>query len=121
VLAGVTSYLKGRGQPNRARQASNDLGNVLEFALSAEMELSRPVPIPGRDADWYIHEMRRLYNVARQNMETNYPDLWTSALGPQVRGKDVEAVASRPGMASKYDDSPGVLGVDVSAESWRHP
>ena len=123
VLAGVTSYLKGRGQPNRARQARNDLKKVLEFALFAEMELSSPVPIPGRDAEWYILEMRRLYEAAQQNMETNFPDVWTSlsALGPQVRGKDVEAVASRPGVASKYDDSPGVLGVDVSAESWRHP
>ena len=123
VLGGVESYFKGRGQPNRARQARNDLKKVLEFALFAEMELSSPVPIPGRDAEWYIHEMRRLYDAAQQNMETNFPDVWTSisALGPQVRGKDVEAVASRPGMASKYDDSPGILGVDVSAQSWRHP
>lgn len=95
VVAGVLAFLKSRGQPNRARQFRNDLRKVCDYIRFMEMEFSDP-PCD-TSVEQALQEVRRLYDAARTNAETNYPDTWSvlpvqrqAGNKPTIGARDIE-------------------------------
>jgi hypothetical protein len=77
VIGGVLAYLKSRGQPNRARQLRNSLRKVVEEIELQEIEFRNPeIKTTAKEAVDYVNQ---LYEDARFQTETNYPDFWSTA------------------------------------------
>jgi hypothetical protein len=77
LIGGILAYLKSRGQPNRARQLRNSLRKVVEEIELQEMQLRNPeIKTTAREAVEYVNQ---LYEDARFQAETNYPDFWSTA------------------------------------------
>ena len=77
VIGGILAYLKSRGQPNRTRQLRNSLRKVVEEIEFQEIQLRNPeVKTTAKEAVDYINQ---LYEDARFQAETNYPDFWSTA------------------------------------------
>lgn len=77
VIGGVLAYLKSRGQPNRARQLRNSLRKVVEEIEFQEIQFRNPATkTTAKEAVDYINQ---LYEDARFQAETNYPDFWSTA------------------------------------------
>lgn len=77
VIGGILAYLKSRGQPNRARQLRNSLRKVVEEIEYQEIQLRNPkISTTAQEAVDYINQ---LYEDARFQAETNYPDFWSTA------------------------------------------
>ena len=83
IVAGVLAFLKSRGQPNRVRQLRNDLRRVCDQVRYLEMELC--IPECTKTVEQALNEVKDLYDVARRNAETNYPDTWSISPDPNSR------------------------------------
>lgn len=79
VIAAVLVYFKSRGQPNRVRQLRNDLRKVLDYIKFTEIEFREPAF--GPSVEVALNKVKSLYDSARANAETNYPDTWSTAPG----------------------------------------
>jgi hypothetical protein len=77
VIGGVLAYLKSRGQPNRARQLRNSLRKVVEEIEFQETQLRNPQITT--TAEMAVDYINQLYEDARFQAETNYPDFWSTA------------------------------------------
>ena len=77
VIGGILAYLKSRGQPNRARQLRNSLRKVVEEIEFQEIQFRNPdIKTTAKEAVDYVNQ---LYEDARFQAETNYPDFWSTA------------------------------------------
>lgn len=72
IIAGVMTYLKGQGLPDRLREDANELRRVREYLEQVERQLMAEDAkvLPEREAR-LIHHM---YNEVRKNAEKNYPN-----------------------------------------------
>jgi hypothetical protein len=80
VIAGILTYLKGQGLPNRLRQYQSELRKVREYIEERERDFSR---LDCKlDLDHEIAIIWRLYEAVRQNNEDNFPDTYHNFTGP---------------------------------------
>lgn len=91
VIAGLLTYLKGSGLPNRIRYYENEWKKVREYIEQRERDFSRP------DCRLDVHEVVRvietMYEEVKADVQTNTPDNYisvsdirnrASAMNPQV-------------------------------------
>ena len=72
VVAGVLTYLKGQGLPNRLRQYQSELRKVREYIEERERDFSRLDCTLNLDDEIAI--IFRMYEAVRQNQEDNSPE-----------------------------------------------
>lgn len=79
IIAGVLTYLKGQGLPNRLRQYQSELRKVREYVEERERDFSR---LDCKlDLDHEIAIIWRMYEAVRQNNEDNFPDTYHNFTG----------------------------------------
>lgn len=76
IVAGLLTYLKGQGLPNRLRLYQNELRKVREYIEERERDFSRPDC--QLDLDHEIDVIYQMYRAVRQNDEDNCPDTYHS-------------------------------------------
>lgn len=107
VIGGVLAYLKSRGQPNRARQLRNSLRKVVEEIEFQEIQLRNPqLKSTAEQAVDYINQ---LYEDARFQAETNYPDFWSTAGTKATKpgsGASGPASMTNPNSMSSHPNQP---------------
>ena len=74
IIAGILTYLKGQGLPNRLRQYQSELRKVREYIEERERDFSRPDCQLNLDHEIAI--IYRMYEAVRQNQEDNFPDTY---------------------------------------------
>jgi len=98
VTAGIITYLKGMGQPMRARAFRDELWQCLDEIDDTEAAFlgvaerisgygssGSSVPAAGQDAYWNktvqeeVTRLTALYEAAEENARRNAPDLWVRA------------------------------------------
>lgn len=76
VIAGILTYLKGSGLPNRIRWAENEWKKVREYIEQRERDFSRP------DCRLDIHEVvqiiEAMYEEVKADIQNNTPDAYIS-------------------------------------------
>lgn len=76
VIAGILTYLKGSGLPNRLRYYENEWKKIREFIEQRERDFSRP------DCKLDVHEVVRvietMYEEAKADVQSNTPDNYIS-------------------------------------------
>ncbi|KAL8911871.1 MAG: hypothetical protein Q9171_003059, partial [Xanthocarpia ochracea] len=95
VLAGVLTYLKGQGLPNRLRMYWTGLRKCREFIEEKERECAAEGWWGGgeaggsgeeMDVDECIETIVKMYHEVRQNAEDNTPDTYLPMRGSSARG-----------------------------------
>ncbi|KAL8856336.1 MAG: hypothetical protein Q9178_007027 [Gyalolechia marmorata] len=95
VLAGVLTYLKGQGLPNRLRMYWTGLRKCREFIEEKERECAAEGLWGGgeagsggeeMDVDECIETIVKMYHEVRQNAEDNTPDTYLPMRGSSARG-----------------------------------
>lgn len=114
VIGGVLAYLQSRGQPNRTRQFRNSLRKVVEEIEFQEVQLRNPeIKTTAKDAVDYINQ---LYEDARFQAETNYPDFWSTAGSKATKpGSGAALMASGQPTQSNSASSHPAAGKNASA------
>ena len=80
VIAGILTYLKGQGLPNRLRQYQSELRKVREYIEERERDFSRLDCQLNLDDELAI--IYRMYEAVRQNQEDNFPDTYHNFASP---------------------------------------
>ena len=80
VIAGILTYLKGQGLPNRLRQYQSELRKVREYIEERERDFSRVDCQLNLDDELAI--IYRMYEAVRQNQEDNFPDSYHNFATP---------------------------------------
>lgn len=96
VIAALLTYFKSRGQPNRVRQLRNELRKTRDYIRFTAIDIRNPES--GLTVEKAMKEVNRLYNAARDNAETNYPDTWSPAPAAQRPPKVVTGPNTRQGI-----------------------
>ncbi|KAL8666402.1 MAG: hypothetical protein Q9202_001425 [Teloschistes flavicans] len=106
VIAGILTYLKGQGLPNRLRQYWNSLRKCREFIEEKERECAAEGwgedDTEGMDIDHEISVIIKMYHDVRQTAEDNTPDTYlpmhgTSATAlnqPKPSGDDKKGLST---------------------------
>ncbi|KAL9004135.1 MAG: hypothetical protein Q9188_003033 [Gyalolechia gomerana] len=82
VIAGILTYLKGQGLPNRLRQYWNGLRKCREFIEEKERECAAEGwEEEGMDIEHEIDVMVKMYHDVRQTAEDNTPDTYLPTQG----------------------------------------
>lgn len=87
VIAGLLSFTKGQGLPNRLRQYQNTLRKVREYIEQREREFGQLDCT--RDLQGEIKAIVAMYNSARENDENNDPSVYRPPAGPSGTDKDI--------------------------------
>ena len=119
VIGGILAYLKSRGQPNRARQLRNSLRKVVEEIELQEMQLRNPeIKTTAREAVDYVNQ---LYEDARFQAETNYPEFWSTA-GTKATKSSASGTTTNPSVQPTAPSSnAGVQGILTQSEETQPP
>ena len=80
VIAGLLSFTKGQGLPNRHRQYQNTLRKVREYIEQREREFGQLDCM--NDLQEEIKTIVTMYNSARENDENNDPSVYQPPAGP---------------------------------------
>ena len=79
VIAGIQTYLKGQGLPNRLRQYEFGLRKLREYVEDRERDFSHAdCPL---NVDHEIADIAAMYKVVRQTAEDNTPDNYLPMAG----------------------------------------
>lgn len=102
VMAGILTYLKGQGLPNRLRQFQSELRKVRECIEERERDFSR---LDCKlDLDHEIAFIWRLYEAVRQNNEDNLPDSYHNLTAPDgAKPAQTPGVQIPPGKQENAD------------------
>ena len=88
VIAGILSFTKGQGLPNRLRKYQNALRRVREYIEQRERDFRQPDN--KRNLDHEIQTVLEMYEAVRQTDEDNDPDAYaTSKSGTPANGKSI--------------------------------
>jgi hypothetical protein len=115
VVAGVLAFLKSRGQPNRVRQLRNDLRKACIAVQIWDMEFRNP--LSQRTVEEAITEVRKYYDTARLNAESNMPDSWSTPQSRAILQTSANtSIPIKPGDPVPDDGSkPGPIGSGAGA------
>lgn len=84
VIAGILTYLKGSGLPNRIRWAENEWKKVREYIEQRERDFSRP------ECQLNMHEVvqviEAMYEEVKADIQNNTPDAYISMSDLRNRG-----------------------------------
>jgi hypothetical protein len=116
VAAGILAFLKSKGQPNRARQLRNDFRKVVEEIENCEMEFRDPNC--KREVVDAVASVRGLYETARRNAETNYPEQWVTLSNAAVHSNfyDLESGRVKAGFGPVQSDRSNVTAPGRTSE-----
>ena len=91
VIAGILTYLKGSGLPNRIRWAECEWKKIREFIEQRERDFSRP------DCKLNLHEVvhaiEAMYEEVKADVQHNTPDAYVSM--SDIRSRGVQSQAPR--------------------------
>ncbi|KAL5116525.1 hypothetical protein ACEQ8H_005521 [Pleosporales sp. CAS-2024a] len=100
VIAGLLTYLKGSGLPNRIRYYENEWKRIREYIEQRERDFSRPGC--RLDVNEVVSAIEAMYEQVKIKIQTNTPDSYIS--GTDLRAR---ASASVPQMAHFHAPSAG--------------
>lgn len=85
VIAGILTYLKGSGLPNRIRWAENEWKKVREYIEQRERDFSRP----DCRLDMYevVQVIESMYEEVKADIQNNTPDAYISMSDLRNRGQ----------------------------------
>lgn len=96
VIAGLLTYLKGSGLPNRIRYYENEWKRVREYIEQRERDFSRPdCPLDVYEAARVIEGM---YEEVKADIQTNTPDNYVSV--GDIRARAVASMRPIPQLGS---------------------
>ncbi|KAL8788122.1 MAG: hypothetical protein Q9213_001880 [Squamulea squamosa] len=102
IVAGVLTYLKGQGLPNRLRMYWSGLRKCREFIEEKERECAAEVYADskeqeeGMDVDGVIEVIVRMYHDVRQTAEDNTPDTYLPMQGSSAKALARSGAAEKP-------------------------
>ncbi|CAO2650342.1 Nn.00g016340.m01.CDS01 [Neocucurbitaria sp. VM-36] len=103
VIAGILTYLKGSGLPNRIRWYENEWKKVREYIEQRERDFSRP------DCRLSVEEVvgviEAMYEEVKADIQTNTPEMYISVSDIRARS----AAATNP-QIPKLHDLKGAMG-----------
>ncbi|KAF2728826.1 hypothetical protein EJ04DRAFT_590362 [Polyplosphaeria fusca] len=76
VIAGILTYLKGSGLPNRLRYYENEWKKIREYIEQRERDFSRPDC--KLDVHEIVHVIEQMYEEAKADVQSNTPDNYIS-------------------------------------------
>ncbi|KAJ8110582.1 hypothetical protein OPT61_g6611 [Boeremia exigua] len=85
VIAGILTYLKGSGLPNRIRWAENEWKKVREYIEQRERDFSRPDC--RLDIQEVIQVIEAMYEEVKADIQNNTPDAYISMSDLRNRGQ----------------------------------
>lgn len=91
VIAGILTYLKGSGLPNRIRFYEQQWKKVREFIEQRERDFSRPDC--QLDVNEVVSAIEAMYEEVKADVATNTPDSYTSV--SDMRGRSAVALNSQ--------------------------
>jgi hypothetical protein len=83
VIAGLLTYLKGSGLPNRIRYYENEWKRVREFIEQRERDFSRPDC--RLDVNEVVSAIEAMYEQVKVDIQTNIPDNYISVSDARAR------------------------------------
>ncbi|KAF2654860.1 hypothetical protein K491DRAFT_599913 [Lophiostoma macrostomum CBS 122681] len=96
VIAGILTYLKGSGLPNRIRYYENEWKKVREYIEQRERDFSRP------DCRLDVYEVVRaiesMYEECKADVQSNYPDNYISV--GDIRNRSMLTAPHTPKLAN---------------------
>ena len=105
VIAGIQTYLKGQGLPNRLKQYQFGLRKLREFLEDRERDFShKDCPL---NVDKVIADVSAMYQAVRQTAEDNTPDTYLpmEGAGKKLLGqKDNRVTPAERLMAGDFND-----------------
>lgn len=87
VIAGLLTYLKGSGLPNRIRYYENEWKKVREFIEQRERDFSRPDC--RLDVNEVVNAIEAMYEQVKADIATNTPDSYVSVGDIRARANAV--------------------------------
>jgi small basic protein len=138
VIAGIITYLKGMGQPMRARAFRDELWNCLDeindteaaFLGVAEGATGYGSNISasgvGKDANWNktvqeeVTRLTALYESAEANARRNAPDFWADGLKTTRVAKDTKLLQGSTGLGDEVAGEEHVTSEVNVAEATTH-
>ncbi|KAF2996629.1 hypothetical protein E8E13_002325 [Curvularia kusanoi] len=93
VIAGVLTYLKGSGLPNRIRWAENEWKKVREYIEQRERDFSRPNC--QLDMQEVVQVIEAMYEEVRADIQNNTPDAYISMSDIRNRGSQTNPQVPR--------------------------
>ncbi|KAF1998150.1 hypothetical protein P154DRAFT_469799, partial [Amniculicola lignicola CBS 123094] len=117
VIAGILTYLKGSGLPNRIRYYENEWKKVREYIEQRERDFSRPdCPL---DVYEVVRVIESMYDEVKSDVQTNTPDSYVSV--SDIRKRNMIASPQIPKMgehlspyAKKFQDMETKYGPKVA-------
>ncbi|KAJ4991287.1 C6 transcription factor [Stagonosporopsis vannaccii] len=85
VIAGILTYLKGSGLPNRIRWAENEWKKVREYIEQRERDFSRPDC--RLDMNEVVQVIEAMYEEVKADVQNNTPDAYISMSDLRNRGQ----------------------------------
>ncbi|KAJ4380587.1 hypothetical protein N0V86_003946 [Didymella sp. IMI 355093] len=85
VIAGILTYLKGSGLPNRIRWAENEWKKVREYIEQRERDFSRPNC--QLDVQEVVQVIEAMYEEVKADIANNTPDAYVSLSDLRNRGQ----------------------------------
>jgi hypothetical protein len=99
VIAGIMTYLKGQGLPDRLLEDANGLRRVREYLEQIERQLVAGDPdVDVEEEAGIIYDM---YNQVRKNAEDNVPSNWKSLDTTQAK-EDAQKLERKKKAQTKY-------------------
>ncbi|KAI9699822.1 MAG: hypothetical protein M1836_002857 [Candelina mexicana] len=120
VIAGIQTYLKGQGLPNRIKQYQFGLRKLREYVEDRERDFSHEGC--KLNVDDVIADVSAMYQAVRQTAEDNKPDTYLpmEGAGKKLLGQKDNRVTPTEQLTSTYHDGELTATVsknDVAAES----
>ena len=107
VIAGVQTYLKGQGLPNRIKQYQFGLRKLREYIEDRERDFSHEGC--KLNVDHVISEVSAMYQAVRQTAEDNTPDTYLpmEGAGKKLLGQKDQRTTPLEELVSKEQESDG--------------
>ncbi len=84
VIAGLLTYLKGSGLPNRIRWYENEWKRIREYIEQRERDFSRPDCM--LDVDKVVQTIEAMYEEVKVDIQNNTPEMYISISDLRNRG-----------------------------------
>ncbi|KAL8950930.1 MAG: hypothetical protein Q9222_003052 [Ikaeria aurantiellina] len=116
VIAGVQTYLKGQGLPNRIKQYQFGLRKLREYIEDRERDFSHEAC--KLDVDHVIADVSAMYQAVRQTAEDNTPDTYLpmEGAGKKLLGQKDNRVTAIDQLAPPPTSTSGAEGGSSSGD-----
>jgi len=108
VIAGLLTYLKGSGLPNRLRYYENEWKKIREYIEQKERDFSRPDCV--LDVQDVVRQVEAMYEEVRADIQMNTPDSYVSVGDIRARVSATNPQVPRLGHGDSKGHGGGVKG-----------